>query len=55
MPHIPVPSKPPIRVMRNGRAAQEFCSSGFRSVSWRSLLYIVLAFSVFMLALHFVG
>ena len=55
MSRIPVPSKPPIRVMRNGRAAQEFCSSGFRSISWRSLLYIVLAFSVFLLALHFVG
>ena len=55
MSRIPIPSKPPIRLLGGTKAKQEFCKSGFRSISWQSILYMALAFIVFMAVLYFVG
>ena len=55
MSRIPFPSKPPIQLLGDTKAKQEFCKSGFRSVSWKSILFIGLAFIVFLAVLYFVG
>lgn len=42
-------------MMHDQKAKEQFCQSGFRSISWKSVLFMSLAFVVFLLVLYFAG
>jgi hypothetical protein len=53
-PRVPVPSKPPIRALpRGAKAKGELYGAGF-IISWKSILFFVLAVAAFTVFLYFV-